>query len=105
MLDFVWALVFWFSSVTFVSHFPLGCFLLIVSIVPPALKQSFDGTDQCFSARAQFTDAVLRDLFEEAITTRQEGNEYAAAVIPASGSANISVYLEAVDEFHGAVVF
>jgi hypothetical protein len=103
-LDFVWEVVTWISSVTFVSHFLLGCFLLVVPGVLPALEQSFDGTDQRFSAGAQFADAVLRDLFEKAITTRQQGNEYAAPVIPAAGSANVSVCFEAVDELHGAVV-
>jgi hypothetical protein len=78
---------------------------LIVPRALPTLKQSFDGADECFSASAQFADAVLCDLFEEAITTRQEGNEYAAAIITAAGSANVSMRLETVDEFHSAVVF
>ena len=46
LLDFVRVLVFRFSSVTSVSHFPLGCFLPVVAAALSALEQGFDCADE-----------------------------------------------------------
>src|ERR1700681_396259 len=59
------------SSGTPASHFPLGIFLLVFAGELPAIEQRFNCADERFSAGAEFTDAVPRDLFEQALAARQ----------------------------------
>jgi hypothetical protein len=95
----------WFFSGTLVSHISFGCFFLTAGIALPAIEQGFDCPDQRFSAGAQLTDAVLRNLLEQTLTTRQQSYEHATAIVTAARSAHVAVRLEAVDELDGAVVF
>ena len=69
------------------------------------IEERFDGTDESLACGAKLADAVSRDLFEEALATRQKGDEDAAAVVATAGTAHVAVGFETVDEFYGAVMF
>src|SRR6202012_4715944 len=60
--------------------------------------------DQGLAAGAKFADAVARDLLKEAIATRQERDENAAAVVTASSASHVAIRFQAVNQFDGAVV-
>jgi glutamine cyclotransferase len=56
------------------------------------------------AVRTKLVDALAGHFLEDALTSREQRNQDAAAVIAAAGAANVSVHLQAVDELHGAVV-
>ena len=55
-------------------------------------------------ARAQFIQSLPRDLFERALASRRQGHEHPPAIFFAPVSVDISVRLEPVDQFNGAVM-
>jgi hypothetical protein len=68
-------------------------------------EQGTDGIHQSCTTRAQFADAVPCDLFEQFFTARQQGYQYAPAVVTVAVPAHVAVCLQPVDEFDGAVMF
>jgi len=45
------------------------------------------------------------DLFEKFFAARQQGYQYAPAVVTVAAPAHVAVRFQPVDEFHGAVMF
>src|SRR2546428_24074 len=69
-----------------------------------AFQQRADGLHQRRSARAQFTDAILRYLFEQFFSARQQRHQDLPAVVPVSAPAHVAVSLQPVDQLHGAMM-
>lgn len=95
----------WAFLGTLASLSPLvGCPEVAVDACFFALEESIDGADELLAAGAQLTDAVLGDLLEEAFASREQGNQYTAAIVTAAATAHVAARLKTVDEFDGAVV-
>src|SRR5690242_13704880 len=61
------------------SSSPFFGFRQIVSIAAPAFEQSVDRGDKDLAARAEFADAMPRDLFEQAFSAGKHRNENSPA--------------------------
>src|SRR5882724_3889944 len=71
---------------------------------PAVFQQGADGVYQRGAARAQLADTVARYLFEQFFTARKKSHQYAPAVVPAAAPAHVAMYLQPVDQLHGAVM-
>src|SRR6267143_946180 len=68
-------------------------------------QQGADGINECRTACAQLADAVPRHQLEQLLAARQQGYQYAPAVVTVAAPAHVAVRLQPVDEFDGAVMF
>src|SRR6267143_4397676 len=68
-------------------------------------QQGADGINECRTACAQLADAVPRHQVEQLLAARQQGYQYAPAVVTVAAPAHVAVRLQPVDEFDGAVMF
>src|SRR5258708_32293303 len=71
---------------------------------PAVFQQGADGVHQGRAARAQLADTVARYVFEQLFTARKKSHQSAPAVVPAAAPAHVAMYLQPVDQLHGAVM-
>jgi hypothetical protein len=60
--------------------------------------------DELAAAGAQFAYSLLDDPLEDALAFGKKRNENLAAILLATGSADVAVFFETVDQFDGAVM-
>src|SRR5439155_9306809 len=68
------------------------------------LQKRADGLHQRGAAGAQLADAVPRHLFQQLFSARQQPHQDTPAVVPAAAAAHVTVSLQPVDQFDGAVM-
>jgi hypothetical protein len=69
------------------------------------MDQGINGTDKGGAGRAQFADALTRNLFEQFFAARKQRYEHAPAVVTATLTPRVAVNFKPVDQFDDAVMF
>src|SRR6267154_2595251 len=79
-------------------------FFLWARFAVSALKQRFDRADQCIAGSAQLTDSFFDDARKGFFSAQEKNHLNLAPVVPVAETFDEASLLEAVNQFHGAVV-